>query len=124
MTACIRRATTVALALGCLSALEQEQMTAFQTAYAAAANPVDKSKPSTPVHKLGAVTITSQPPGAKIRAGEKWIGTTPWSGELAPGAINIELRLSGCSTTTVTIHPNPGKKTVVNPVLDCDFLVE
>jgi formylglycine-generating enzyme required for sulfatase activity/serine/threonine protein kinase len=56
----------------------------------------------------GSVKITSAPGGAKVVAGGREVGQTPWVIEdVKPGAVTYELRLPGYKTTEVTGQVEP-----------------
>ena len=63
------------------------------------------------------MTVTSDPPGARVRAGAKELGTTPLKAEIAPGAVMLRLELAGYEPKEVGVVAEPGRDALVAATL-------
>jgi tetratricopeptide (TPR) repeat protein len=63
------------------------------------------------------VTIDSTPPGAQVAIGERLLGVTPWTGELAPGHHTLILTHAGHTKTTRVIEVSAERALDVEIVL-------
>ena len=68
-------------------------------------------------YPAGMLAVTTTPPGAQVYAGDRLLGTTPLSAELAPGSYSdINVTLDGFVPVTMNATVEQGTTTTLDPI--------
>ena len=58
---------------------------------------------------VGGITVTSEPPGARVYLGDRAVGNTPYEGDAAAGERSVKTELEGYTGQVRRIRVTPGK---------------